>query len=263
MRRHVNIAVIVFVIAFFLFGLVWPAIQMVQEAAKRMQCQNRCKQLGLAWHNYYDANGHTVPGTYPNPNLPPEQRFSWCHEIMPHIEAMKGYPKVDLSLSWDDPRNTPRTHIHLGYFTCLPHPSQPTPLETSYLGVAGVGADAAKLSADDPRIGAFRYDRTLTIDKFTDGQSNTMLLLETLSGGPWAQGGPGTVRGLDPNDRPHHGYGRPFDDDHRISRGFKRTKTITLTWCDGSVRAVRDSVNPEVLEALVTVRGKEEVRGEW
>ncbi|MEO2091725.1 MAG: hypothetical protein ABGY75_19890, partial [Gemmataceae bacterium] len=84
--------------------------------------------------------------------------------------------------------------------------------------------------------------------------------LETLSGGPWAQGGPGTVRGLDPANRPHVGDGRPFDSEHLNGGWFeKKTKIATVVMCDGSVQTIRDSVASEVLEALATIRGKEEV----
>lgn len=262
MRRRVQAGIVV-ALLLTCAGLMLPNVAHVRESAALLTCQNSSKQLGIGWLNYIDAKGHTIAGTHSNSNLQPERRLSWVFTLSPYIEQDFIRRSVDPSLSWDDDKNRPITGQQWLFFSCPASPNYRYDLRLTYLGVAGVGADAATLPADNPRIGAFGYDRTLKIDEFTDGQSNTMLILETRSGGPWAQGGPGTVRGLDPSNRPHHGDGRPFDGEHRLSRWFKRTTTVTLTWCDGSVRTVRDSVAPEVLEALATVRGKEELPEEW
>src|SRR5439155_8270039 len=80
---------------------------------------------------------------------------------------------------------------------------QPAP--TSYVGIAGLGADAATLPLPvlpgetvSPRAGAFRYDVPTPFDLFTDGRSQTLVMDERSADiGPWLRGGPSTVRPLD------------------------------------------------------------------
>ncbi len=258
MRRLVEVVVVIAILVGTVL-LLLPKVAQFRGSSARMQCQNNCKQLVLAFHHYEDDRDHLPTGTHPNPALPPEQRLSWAYTLLPYLEESTIFRAVDRSQAWDSTANTTAVNRPIRTLICSGGPDITIP-HTSYLGVAGVGADAAALPADDPRVGAFGYDRTLTFKDFTDGLANTMLLLETRSGGPWAQGGPGTVRGLDPANRPHLGSGRPFYGEHLNGGWFeKKTGTTTVAMCDGSVRTVRDSVSPEVLEALATIRGKEEV----
>jgi len=271
---------VVLAVAGILVGLILPLTGRGWEVAARVQCSNNLKQLALALHNYADNTPGPGPwkeaprllpaGTVPNPALPPEQRLSWAVEVLPYIEQEWRYRQIDRRASWDARANAGPVTAYIGLLRCPGNvqgsPAPPTN-ETTYVGPAGLGPDAAIRPRGHPGIGLFGYDRRADLTKVKDGLSNTALILETgRDNGPWARGGPATVRGLDPAERPYVGVGRPFGGLHfsapTILRG-RRPLGCNLAMADGSVRFLNESVAPEALEAFVTVAGGEEIDESW
>jgi prepilin-type processing-associated H-X9-DG protein len=137
-------------------------------------------------------------------------------------------------------------------------PSLPCP--THYLGIAGVGEDAAELPLSDRRAGVFGYDRKVRERDIKDGLATTLAVAEALDGGPWTAGGKATLRGLSVGEAPYLGEGGQFASRHRV--GFFPWSGPVVTnvlFADGSVRTLTPSVSPQVLEALATIAGGEEV----
>jgi prepilin-type processing-associated H-X9-DG protein len=252
-------------------GLVLSAIAKVRTAALTTQCQNNLKQIALALHNYEGSYGHFPSGTVPNADLPPDRRFSWVTVVYPPF--MEGGVKLllDWASPWDEEGNCPprqsvavnkdtgeRREEFVGEVRSLLCPANPSrngpglPCPTHYLGIAGVGEDAAELPLSDPRAGFFGYDRRLTQADLKDGAATTLMLAEAVDGGPWSAGGPATVRGLAADGRPNLGQGGRFASLHRATN---------VAFADGSVRPLTSAVSPKVLEALATVAGGEKVGG--
>jgi prepilin-type processing-associated H-X9-DG protein len=268
MRGVVKVLAIL-LLALVVGGLVLSAIAKVRMAARVAQCRNNLKQIALALHNYDGSYGHFPSGTVPSPDLPPERRLSWATEVCPAF-MMGGYKfLLDKSLPWDAQVNCPPRCLHrvsvdsgemreelvgeLGVFLCPANPARSRshlPCPTNYLGVAGVGEDAAELPLTDPRAGFFGYDRRLTQADLNDGTATTLMLAEAVDGGPWSAGGPATVRGLAADGRPNLGRGGQFASLHRATN---------VAFADGSVRPLTAAVSPKVLEALATVAGGEGV----
>jgi hypothetical protein len=102
-----------------------------------------------------------------------------------------------------------------------------------------------------PRAGVFGYDRQTGLADIIDGAAFTMVVAESgRAKGPWLAGGPATVRGLDPADLPYIGPGCQFG-------GLHEPSGLHVALADGSVRFIRDTINPKVFEALSTIAGGE------
>lgn len=104
----VELLVVIAIIG-ILIALLLPAVQAAREAARRSQCSNSLRQLGLAIHNYHDTYNYLPPGGR-NPWWQ-----TWFHALLPYIEQQAMYDR------WD-----PRYQYHLGGNIVIREASFPT-----------------------------------------------------------------------------------------------------------------------------------------
>ena len=101
-RRHgftlVELLVVITIIG-ILIALLLPAVQSAREAARRMQCANNMKQIGLAVHNYVAANGVFPPGEMDRPKWAygTGTGAGWPVTILPYLELQTLYDQLDKS----------------------------------------------------------------------------------------------------------------------------------------------------------------------
>jgi hypothetical protein len=229
--------------------LIFLILLRTEQASLRTQCTDHLRRVGMGLLFYADQHqGAFPPGTAQGTKLPPEERVSWQGLLLPALEVRRGGASrwaslaggLDLHQAWDAPANAAATGNEVITYRCPadPQAGRPPVNLTNYVGLAGVGLDAARYPLEDSRAGFFGYDRILTVkfhfeegrivDDLPVGLSNTFAVTETLRDlGPWAQGGRATVRGLDPDQVSYFGPGAPFGGLH--PDGFNLLKA------DGSV----------------------------
>jgi prepilin-type processing-associated H-X9-DG protein len=211
--------------------------------------------------------GRLPQGTVPIAGESAEKCLSWHVTLLPYVEQDKLYEMIDQQQPWDTPRNREAVNRTVKIYLCPQgddRNSENCPV-SHYVGMAGVGADAATLPTDSARAGVFGYERTVKISNIKDGTSTTILAIESfVENGPWAAGGFATVRGIDPSQQPYIGIDRPFGRMHADRSWFGTMPSSANTaFVDGSVRSLEHNINASVFEALATIAGGEEIHEEY
>jgi len=112
----VELLVVVAIIG-ILIALLLPAVQMAREAARRVTCQNNLKQIGLALHEYHEANR-----VFPPANVGKPKKHSWVPFLLPHLEQENVYAQYRWDVNWSNVANQAAINTYLQVLRC---PSAP------------------------------------------------------------------------------------------------------------------------------------------
>ena len=218
----VELLVVIAIIG-ILVGLLLPAVQAAREAARRMQCSNNLKQIGLGMHNHHDAYkyfpiGQQGPTFW---NLGP--RTTWNVSLLPYIEQNNLYTSYNLTAGFRGPNYTT---LNKNFFlTVVPTYRCPSDNAGIFFGENSIdcprnnyvacfsadgtlgeptadysdgGSNLHRLAANNPsvtskKVAMFNFNAKRGFRDITDGSSNTVVVSEINAGqdrsldlrGPW------------------------------------------------------------------------------
>ncbi|WP_425400168.1 DUF1559 domain-containing protein [Aeoliella sp.] len=201
----VELLVVIAIIG-ILVALLLPAVQAAREAARRTQCINNLKQLGLALHNYHASFNQFPPGGEV-PESSSESQPSYLARMLPYMEQSTISDNLDFRAALSDPSNNAMAQLELAVFRC---PSNsPTEISgnrtdpwvggqlyqtSNYEGINGAGREQMRKNATH-NCGAHNIDGFVfpgsktSIRKITDGTSHTFAMGERIHElRAWARG---------------------------------------------------------------------------
>jgi uncharacterized protein (TIGR03067 family) len=234
----------------------------------------------------YSAKGEFPQGTVPrgpNPasDLPyrPDQRLSFYASLLPFLGADYSDWKIDPSRSWDEEPNIVVATRILAPALAHRLPGLSPPVvdypgkdgafgATHFVGIAGLGMDAADYGSADPavaaKLGVFGYDRVTKKSAVKDGLDKTiaMLMVPADHKTPWLAGGGATIRAIDDGDdvNPLAPFvctvypAKPGD----TSKFVGQRGTLAIM-ADGKVRFIPATLPAATFRALCTIAGGEKI----
>jgi len=291
----VELLVVIAIIG-ILSGLLLPAVQQVREAARRTECNNNIRQIGIALHSFHSSQrrlpvGWEVDDSFGSGFTSDDEDglpgWGWASKILPHLEQANISREFDFSMAADDDAFEATREYIIQTFLC---PSDPSPevmewdwlsedfhddhdddddddhdhdhgdllvSRCNYSGVFG----SIEIEGNERNGNGMFYENSRTrFRDITDGLSNTLMCGERLATR-------GTVTWVAADPHIEEGAARivgvadhtPNDRDHAHFEDFASAHPSGALFlsADGSVRLLPDSIDEEIFQALSTRSGQE------
>jgi len=191
---------VVIAIIGILVALLLPAVQAAREAARRMDCRNNLKQIGLAMHNYHSAYNVFPPGRYVNPVDGLGRCFSAYAHLLPYLEANTLFAQINFNYNPEDTINAVAMDQTIPYFQCPSDQHQKLQGECAVhnypLNTGTTYPVSPRNAYGTPITGIFFENSTVRFADITDGTSQTVCVSETVI----AEGGPTVWDGVSPTN---------------------------------------------------------------
>jgi hypothetical protein len=200
-------------------ALLLPAVQQAREAARRTQDKNSLKQIGLAFHNYHDANNKfPARANYDDAG---NALLSWRVHLLPLLEQNELYEQFHLDEPWDSEHNLTLVPLMPEVYQSM---SFNDPEKTVFLTADGAGT-------------MMEGTEGYSLRDVTDGTSNTIFVMEANP--------ENAVIWTKPEDL-------PFDPENpKAGLGEIRPLGFQALFVDGSVRFIPMTIADEILRNLI------------
>ncbi|MCC7422678.1 MAG: DUF1559 domain-containing protein [Planctomycetaceae bacterium] len=253
----IELLVVIAIIA-ILIALLLPAVQQAREAARRTQCRNSLKQLGLAVHNYHDVYNRLPIGTRYSTAAP-----NWRIGLLPYLDQAPVFNRLNFADSFSGANygtNSVLNNLFIPVYKCA---SSPLPgnansgnyaqnaaagMTHDYVGIAGgidsTGVIPATQCSPEHRYGGITCVNGLLTGNYcyglrdvTDGTSNVMVIAEQS----------GSIGTSDIRANYYGGWGgftRPMGPGTDTTATLTSWTSSTDTWGTG-ITTVRYAINPK------------------
>ena len=211
--------------------LLLPGVRRGVEPARRTQCKNNLKQIGLALHNYHDMYD-AFPPAY-TVDASGRKLHSWRTLILPFIGRQTLYESIDLSKPWNDDANAAAFDTDLHEYAC-PSAGLDT-AQTTYMGLVG---DDHFFNGSQPR----------TIAEITGGTANVVAVMEVPVDS--------AIHWMEPRDD-----AISFVTNMQPEYELAHSGGVQVLGADGYVRFLSQKADSEVIQEAISI--SRSVTAEW
>jgi hypothetical protein len=277
-----------------LTGLILPAVQASREAARRTNCTDHFKQIGLAILNFEEAQ-HRFPASLTRNTA---RRRSWAIDVLPYLEEQPLWKLYSQKLEWHEPPNLPVVSQRLPVFECpsssedhLDNGTVPMKDVLTYLTAVGdyvpiEGVDV-RLAPPSGTLADFAGSGIMARDglgpnqirKIVDGMSHTILVGESagrpnlyqlnrmtgahyVRGAGWADHRCGlTLHGASPKDGSVTSvpYSCPINCTNEDEVYAFHPGGAGFVFADGSTHFISEQIDIRILARLITADKREQI----
>jgi prepilin-type N-terminal cleavage/methylation domain-containing protein/prepilin-type processing-associated H-X9-DG protein len=292
----IELLVVISIIA-LLIALLLPAVQAGREAARRAQCVNNLKQIGLALQNYHSAIRTFPPGYVSNFDASGNDTgpgWGWAAMILPQFEQKPLFDAINFVTSIEAPSSQTSRLTLISSFLCPSDSAQPswwamvrtaTGVPTQLICQVAASNYVGVYGTSDPGIdgdGIFFRNGKIGLSDILDGTAQTIAVGERAHalgeatwvgsvtnavlfpvdndgiGYPRAESGPGMILG--------HAGGRygPGDPNGEVNQFYSlHPGGVNFVFADGHVAFLKTTMTNAVFRALATRAGGEVISGDY